>query len=117
LKSGFDGKVDLIPLVFPRYVEFGWKIREPTHVFLDNIFEREFQMHISLPDNRVNGFTKWSLARLQGSNDDDQPGGATPIAITATDRDDPIIAPPEQAPRPRLVRGVGAAPKARLHRR
>jgi hypothetical protein len=66
-------------------------------------------MHISLSDNRVNGFTKWSIPHQPGSNDDDQPGGATPIAITAPDIDDPIIGSPERPHRPWLVAGVGAA--------
>jgi hypothetical protein len=66
-------------------------------------------MRISLGDSRANRFTKWSIAPRPGSNDDDQPGGATPIAITAPDLDDPIIALPEQSHRPWLVPGVGTA--------
>lgn len=38
-----------------------------------------------------NGFTKWSLAHPPG-NDDDQPGGATPIALV-----DPVRQPGEAA--------------------
>ena len=64
-------------------------------------------MRISLADGRANGFSKWSIAHQPGSNDDDQPGGATPIAITAPDLDDPIMAPPEQPHRRWLVLSVG----------
>jgi hypothetical protein len=64
---------------------------------------------MSLPESRANRFTKWSIAYRLGSNDDDQPGGAAPIAITAPDLDDPIIASPEQPHRPWLVPGVGTA--------
>ena len=64
-------------------------------------------MRIFLADSRANGSTKWSIAHRPGSNDDDQPGGATPIAITGPDPDGSIIAPPEQPHRPRLVPSVG----------
>ena len=81
----------------------------------ENFFlERELLMRISLPDSRANGSTKWSIAHQPGSNDDDQPGGATPIAITAPDLADPIMAPPdrimappEEPHRPWLVPSVG----------
>jgi hypothetical protein len=53
------------------------------------------------------GFRKWSVTHPPASNDDDHPGGATPIALTAPELDDPIMAPPEQAYRPWLVQGVG----------
>jgi hypothetical protein len=66
-------------------------------------------MRISLADSRANRFTKWSIAHQPGSNDDDQPGGATPISVTAPDLDNPIIAPPEQLHCPWLVPGVGSA--------
>ena len=66
-------------------------------------------MRISLADSRASGFSKWTIACQPGSNDDDQPGGATPIAITAPDLDDPIIALPEQPHRPWIVPGVGTA--------
>jgi len=66
-------------------------------------------MRISLPDSRENGFTKRFIPHQPGSNDDDQPGGATPIAITAPDLDGSIIAPPEQVHPPWLVPGVGTA--------
>jgi hypothetical protein len=29
----------------------------------------------------ADGFTKWSIAHLLNANDDDEPGGATPMAI------------------------------------
>jgi hypothetical protein len=70
---------------------------------------RDSEMRISLAQSRANGFTKWFNAHRPGSNDDDQPGGATPVAIAAPDLNDPMVAPPEQPDRPRLVPGVGAA--------
>jgi hypothetical protein len=48
----------------------------------------------------ANGFTKWSIARPPNANDDDEPGGATPMAIAVPALDDePIIAVPEQPDR------------------
>jgi len=44
-------------------------------------------MHISLTNSRANGFKKWSDAN-RPSNDDDNPGGATPIAVTEPPADD-----------------------------
>jgi hypothetical protein len=38
-------------------------------------------MYISLTDSRANGFRKWSNDH-KSCNDNDSPGGATPIAIT-----------------------------------
>jgi hypothetical protein len=38
-------------------------------------------MYISLAESQANGFKKWWDAHQPG-NDDDNPGGATPIAIT-----------------------------------
>jgi len=63
-------------------------------------------MRICLGDSRANGFAKWSIAQRPGSNDDDQPGGATPITLTDPHLDDPIMALSEQPHRPSLVRGV-----------
>lgn len=48
-------------------------------------------MNISQTASAKNGFTKWSLAHPPG-NDDDQPGGATPIALV-----DPVRQPGEAA--------------------
>lgn len=39
-------------------------------------------MYISLNNSRANGFKKWSDAHRPGNDDDDNSGGATPIAIT-----------------------------------
>jgi hypothetical protein len=39
-------------------------------------------MIISEKENVPNGFRKWSLSHPVAGNDDDQPGGATPIALT-----------------------------------
>jgi len=40
-------------------------------------------MRISLAEPAQTAFSKWTITHQPGSNDDDQPGGATPIAITA----------------------------------
>jgi hypothetical protein len=65
----------------------------------------------------ANGFTKWSIAHPLNANDDDEPGGATPIAIAVPALDyEPIIAVPEQADRPWLawlVPRVGHPPEQR----
>jgi hypothetical protein len=63
-------------------------------------------MYISLADSRSNGFRKWSETHSPGSNDDDQPGGATPIAIAV-----PPIADAEVTPehRPWLIPGTGGS--------
>lgn len=55
-------------------------------------------MYISLTSSRAYGFKKWSDAN-RPSNDDDQPGGATPTAVTEPPADDrePIGEPPHQA--------------------
>ena len=61
-------------------------------------------MTIFLNASGANGFAKWSIARPPNANDDDEPGGATPMAIAVPALDDePIIAAPEQPDRPRLA--------------
>ena len=61
-------------------------------------------MTISLNANGANGFAKWSIAHSPNANDDDEPGGATPMAIAVPALDDePIIAVPKQPDRPRLA--------------
>jgi hypothetical protein len=58
-------------------------------------------MTIFLNANGANGFKKWSIAHPPSSNDDnDHPGGATPIAIAVPALDEPLIAPPGQSHRP-----------------
>ena len=57
--------------------------------------------------NFSDGFRQWSVIRPSAANDDDYPGGATPIALTDPAPDDPIIVPPEQPHRPWLVPGMG----------
>lgn len=54
-------------------------------------------MHISLTNSRANGSKQWSDAN-RPSNDDDNPGGATPIAVTEPPAGDPeaIEEPPNQ---------------------
>jgi hypothetical protein len=65
----------------------------------------------------ANGFTKWSVGHPPNANDDDEPGGATPVAIAVPVFDDkPIIAVPEQPDRPWLawpVPKVGHPPEQR----
>ena len=52
----------------------------------------------------ANGFAKWSIAHPPNGNDDDEPGGATPMAIAVPAFDDePIIAVSEQPDRPWLA--------------
>jgi hypothetical protein len=72
---------------------------------------------IYLNSSGANGFTKWSIAHPPNANDDDQPGGATPMAIAVPALDDePIIAVPEQPDRPWLawlVPTVGHLPEQR----
>jgi hypothetical protein len=64
-------------------------------------------MYISLTSSQTAGFKKWS-DQLQSSNDDDVPGGATPIAVIrpALDDREAIGEPPY---RPWLVPGVGGS--------
>jgi hypothetical protein len=74
-------------------------------------------MTIFLNASGANGFTKWSIAHPLNANDDDEPGGATPMAIAVPALDDePIIAVPEQPDRPWLawlVPRVGHLPEQR----
>jgi hypothetical protein len=64
-------------------------------------------MYISLANSRTKGFKKWSDSHHRGSNDDDQPGGATPIAVAVQPVDDAETH--EQAHRPWLVPGAGGS--------
>ena len=63
-------------------------------------------VYISLASSRMNSFKKWSVDRSP-SNDDDDPGGATPIALPKphSDRD----APADLPHRPWVIPGVGGA--------
>jgi hypothetical protein len=74
-------------------------------------------MTIFLNASGAYGFTKSSIAHPLNANDDDEPGGATPIAIAVPALDDePIIAVPEQPDRPWLawlVPRVGHPPEQR----
>jgi hypothetical protein len=65
-------------------------------------------MTISQVTSLATGFRKWSVAHATASNDDDHPGGDTPIALTARELDVWVIAPPEQSHRPWLVPGIGS---------
>jgi hypothetical protein len=61
-------------------------------------------MTIFLNASGANGFKKWSIAHPPNANDDDEPGGATPMAIAVPALDEePIIAVPKQPDRPRLA--------------
>jgi hypothetical protein len=64
-------------------------------------------MYISLTSSQTAGFKKWS-DRFQPSNDDDTPGGATPIAVIPPRRARGEL---EDAPvhRPWIVPGIGGA--------
>lgn len=57
--------------------------------------------------NLATGFRKWSIAHPQPGNDDDRPGGATPIALTDPELVDQVIAPPGQPHQPRRVHETG----------
>jgi hypothetical protein len=50
-------------------------------------------MFISLTNSRSNGFKKWSDQHPYRSNDDDQLGGPTPIAIAAPPIGSSALAP------------------------
>ena len=65
-------------------------------------------MHISLASSRLNGFKKWSNDHPRRSNDDDIPGGATPIAVLEPHSDGNAPEDPQQH-RPWGVPGVGGA--------
>jgi hypothetical protein len=41
-------------------------------------------MNISQKESASTGFKKWSTAHAAPINDDDLPGGATPVALTAS---------------------------------
>lgn len=74
-------------------------------------------MTIFLNARSANGLTKWSIARPPNANDDDEPRGATPMAIAVPAFDDePIIAVSERPDRPWLawlMPGVGHPPEQR----
>jgi hypothetical protein len=67
---------------------------------------RMTDMYISLADSRTNGFRNWSKDH-PASNDDDNPGGATPIAIVETPADRGALE--ELRHRPWGIPGVGGA--------
>jgi hypothetical protein len=64
-------------------------------------------MQISLAASSINGFRKWSKDRSPSCNDDENPGGATPIAVveSAAGRKTPNATPH----RPWVVPGVGGS--------
>ena len=66
---------------------------------------------ISLMIGRANVFKSSSFAHSTGSNDDDHPGGATPIALTEPPCDDweALEALTERPHQPWLVPGVGTS--------
>ena len=63
-------------------------------------------MYISLANSRTHGFKKWSDGERPGNDDNDDSGGAPPIAVTEPSCDDreAVKEPPHQ---PWLVPGVG----------
>jgi hypothetical protein len=64
-------------------------------------------MTIFLNASGTNGFKKCCITHPPSRNDDDYPGGATPVAIAVPALDEPVMAPPEQPHRPWLVPGWG----------
>lgn len=64
-------------------------------------------MYISTAYSRTHGFLRWLESHRPG-NDDDEPGGASPIAVDEPTRDarDAIKEPPRQ---PWQVPGVGTS--------
>jgi hypothetical protein len=64
-------------------------------------------MYISLPASRANGFKKWWDAHQPG-NDADNPGGATPIALTEPPCDNREVTH-AQPHRPWVVPGAGGS--------
>jgi len=62
-------------------------------------------MLISLASSGIDGFRKWSRERPPTSNDNDNPGGATPIALAKAPSDSDTA---EDLPhRPWVIPGVG----------
>jgi len=64
-------------------------------------------MYISLANSRTGGFKRWSNAH-RPDNDDDNSGGATPIAVRKAPTDE-CHAIEEALHRPWLVPGVGCS--------
>ena len=64
-------------------------------------------MTIFLNDSGGTGFNKSVIAHPPSSNDNDDPSGATPIAIAVPALDEPIMASPEQPHRRWLMPGWG----------
>jgi hypothetical protein len=62
-------------------------------------------MDISLSGSRISSFRQWSKARPRSSNDDDNPGGATPLALVES----PSAVREGRAHRPWAVPGVGGS--------
>jgi hypothetical protein len=69
--------------------------------------QRITAMYISLTNGRTQGWKKWSDAHRPDNDDDDNSGGARPIALTEPPCDDrEAIRAPHQ---PWLVPGVGTS--------
>ncbi len=66
-------------------------------------------MYISLTTSRTNGFRKWSDTHRPDNDDDDNSGGATPIAITEPPSDDIESSIQEPPNSPWLVPGTGSS--------
>jgi hypothetical protein len=65
------------------------------------------EMDISLASSRMNGFKKWSDDHPASGNDDDNPGGATPIALVKPPSDRDV--PRDLLHRPWGIPGVGGS--------
>jgi hypothetical protein len=64
-------------------------------------------MYISLSTSRAGGFKKWSNDHPASNDDDDNSGGATPIAIKKPPFDRPAVN--ELPHRPWVIPGVGGS--------
>jgi hypothetical protein len=64
-------------------------------------------MYISLANSRAHGFRKWSDAIRPSNDDEDNSGGATPIAIAEPPEEDAAIEEPSH--QPWAVPGVGTS--------
>jgi hypothetical protein len=65
-------------------------------------------MYISLTESRTAGFLKWSAAHRAVNDDDDDTGGATPIAL-AKPRFDRTAPEEKLSHSPWAIPGVGGA--------
>jgi hypothetical protein len=65
------------------------------------------EMKISVASSPINGFKNWANDHLPSSNDDDKPGGATPIALAEPPAEYGTLEDPQH--RPWIIPGVGGS--------